>query len=776
MAHILQFIHPTLSHFVVRLPETNNFLLNPQKWPVTLFIRSNLYRQRNDDSLMYNGWENPFGTKTLLKMIKDLEWCSDPFFWYANKFNNAWLSCTKAKSNASAFSLVWARMNRCSCIYDMNEDVPKLTLIEKQILTRLSKEVRPSLYRKNFLGKVDTPIKKDAAGRFITGNCLWNDFVLGKERKETKEDLDDIDVYVSVFELTEVADKEMHIFSKELKLALRSQFNEVFSSTVNPSNVLNHQPVLADSKWQLDESLRKEGFSFIDKENIHLVTLKKSSPCSAIAALSIFAHASRLVVLLNETTHLNNWQIMAKSLFSRDFAPPGDVNTFVASTCKEGTSYSTIWEEASIFFKFGKEFVRVLKFTIADTHTSQDVANTLIEALTYDERTGLYVFILDPNCVLTQKCSTFAPMLLQKDGKHFQCIAAVHISRTTTDRVHRLVTKSSEGIMDNGYFQNMIFMQSSNKEKTLQLKVSKPSKITTDKTFPFWLNKQFDQLYCLVYIPTITQKTVWGSNFSMELDNSLEKINSLFSTKDYLSLATSSHMTQIILRTMVDDAINQFRLHEFTSKNPQDFVVSDTVIKELSSLFDSMHETNSLSEGCLTTGMKELAMKCTVNFTGVTHLLLGYEDVNNNSVWLYAYFLKSTQSLVILSCSSDPVREVVHIASILRDYLSIVANSRITIVQLQWKKISSFQSNSGYYVFKEFIQNAREFKKTGHHYYFQYLRDRDLDFSSRKKPSWILMRNFTSKQMDQIQLTWQTELFKNKPQSHEKLYELLEFL
>jgi len=171
-----------------------------------------------------------------------------------------------------------------------------------------------------------------------------------------------------------------------------------------------------------------------------------------------------------------------------------------------------------------------------------------------------------------------------------------------------------------------------------------------------------------------------------------------------------------------------------------------------------------------------LAMKCTVNIYGVTHLLLGYKDVNNNSVWLYTYFLKSTQSLVILSCSSDPVREVVHIASILRVYLSIVANSKITIVQLQWKEISSFQSNSGYYVFKEFIENAREFKHSGQHYYSQYLRDRDLDFSNRKIPSWILRRNFTSKQMDQIHISWQKELFKNKRQSPDKLYELLGFI
>jgi hypothetical protein len=723
---------------------------------------------------MYKESQYSFGTKTLLKMIKDLKWCSDPFFWYANKYPNAWLTCTEAKSKASALPLVWARMNRCSCIYDMNEDMPKLTLIEKQTLTRLSKEVRPTVYRTNFLGKVDTPIKKDAAGRFITGNCLWNDFVSGKKREASNEDLEDIDIYISLFELTEVADKEMQIFSKELKLALRSQFNEVFSSTVKPSNVLNHQPVLEDSKWQLDESLRKEECPLIDKDFIHLVKPKKQ-PCSfsTITALSIFAHASRLFILVNETTILEKWRKMAKTLFNQNWGPDGDVILFLASISNEGTSYSTIWKEASIFFKFGKEFVRVLEFTMADTYSSQDVANTLIEALTYNESTGLYVFILDPKCVLTYKCATIAPMLLQKDGKHFQCIAAVHSSRKTNDRVHRLVTKSLEGIMDNGYFQSMIYIKSI-KGKSPFFKVSTPSKITTDKTFPCWLNPDLDQLYCLVYIPTITQSTVWGSNFSMALDHSLE--NSLLSNNDSLSLAPSSHMTQIILRSMVDDAINQFKLHEYASKNPQDFVVSDTVIEELSTLFDSMHETNSLSEGCLTTGMKELAMKCTLNIYGVTHLLLGYKDVNNNSVWLYTYFLKSTQSLVILSCSSDPVREVVHIASILRVYLSIVANSKITIVQLQWKEISSFQSNSGYYVFKEFIENAREFKHSGQHYYSQYLRDRDLDFSNRKIPSWILRRNFTSKQMDQIHISWQKELFKNKRQSPDKLYELLGFI
>jgi hypothetical protein len=87
-------------------------------------------------------------------------------------------------------------MNRCSCIYDIR-NFPKLSLIEKKMLSWLEKEVRPKLHAKaTFHGKVDTPIKRNTANGFLNGNCLWNAFISGEERILPTEDLDDIENYV----------------------------------------------------------------------------------------------------------------------------------------------------------------------------------------------------------------------------------------------------------------------------------------------------------------------------------------------------------------------------------------------------------------------------------------------------------------------------------------------------------------------------------------------------------------------------------------------------
>ena len=84
--------------------------------------------------------------------------------------------------------------------------------------------------------------------------------------------------------------------------------------------------------------------------------------------------------------------------------------------------------------------------------------------------------------------------------------------------------------------------------------------------------------------------------------------------------------------------------------------------------------------------MIDLALRCTVTSTGnadgFVHLLLGYKDVIKETVWLYGYFVKHKQCLVLLPCINDPVREVLLIASALKTYLDIVLGSDIRIQQL----------------------------------------------------------------------------------------------
>ena len=102
-----------------------------------------------------------------------------------NKQSLAWPTCTQASAKGSTFFLMWARMNRCSCIYDIRA-FPTLSQMEKQMLTWLEKEVRPKLHREaQFHGKVDTPIALlDGWGlpRYANENFLWNAFVTRQQR------------------------------------------------------------------------------------------------------------------------------------------------------------------------------------------------------------------------------------------------------------------------------------------------------------------------------------------------------------------------------------------------------------------------------------------------------------------------------------------------------------------------------------------------------------------------------------------------------------------
>ena len=112
----------------------------------------------------------------------------------------------------------------------------------------------------------------------------------------------------------------------------------------------------------------------------------------------------------------------------------------------------------------------------------------------------------------------------------------------------------------------------------------------------------------------------------------------------------------------------------------------------------------------------------------------------------------------------------------IKSYLDIVLDTKIQIKQLQWNQVSTFSSNSGFYVFKQFIINAQELTNGGGQEHFL-SRYRKLDFDpedNKKIPSWILM-NFTSKQTAQIKMTWRSLLFAEQRQSIKKLYELLKF-
>jgi hypothetical protein len=173
---------------------------------------------------------------------------------------------------------------------------------------------------------------------------------------------------------------------------------------------------------------------------------------------------------------------------------------------------------------------------------------------------------------------------------------------------------------------------------------------------------------------------------SLRLNHSIETIRKGWTVKDYLSFETWSHLTNVSLKTMVSHAYSC--CHNFGEKDNQDIFLSDTLIDELVPLDAFLQEDPSYEDISLTESIADFSRICTTrkyyyadisftesiidfskicinskNFGGIIHLLLGYNDVRKETVWLYAYFIRQEQKLVFLPCSSEPMRDVLMAAS-----------------------------------------------------------------------------------------------------------------
>ena len=173
-------------------------------------------------------------------------------------------------------------------------------------------------------------------------------------------------------------------------------------------------------------------------------------------------------------------------------------------------------------------------------------------------------------------------------------------------------------------------------------------------------------------------------------------------------------MTNVSLKTMVSD---EYSSHNFGEKNNQDIFVSDTLIDKLVSLDDFLQERPSYGDIFFTESIIDFSKICmnSKNAGGIIHLLLGYKNVRKETVWLYAYFIRQQQKLVFLPCSSNPMRDVLMAASNIKNYLQSIlrgiSQDGIPVIMMQWKKVSTSSSNSGFHVFKEYLIHASEIMK-----------------------------------------------------------------
>ena len=261
--HIFEYIHKDIWKHPVSASKISR---RRNQYPLSLFFRSNFYKQFN--------WEANLSRSSrlssvvsirlqqkwvyCLKLISNLNWNTAPLEWYVERHICTWPTCTQASTGRSTFALLWARMNRCSCIYDMQHTFLKLSPIKKEMLTWLKIEVRPKLHAEaKFHGKVDTPIKRNE-NEFVNGNCLWNEFISRKERMlPTEDDEDDIDKHVRWYNMTKAAEFDRTIIPYEIRENLKNRCRYLSSANssdeeeaTSPSNLKASSPSNQnDSKW-----------------------------------------------------------------------------------------------------------------------------------------------------------------------------------------------------------------------------------------------------------------------------------------------------------------------------------------------------------------------------------------------------------------------------------------------------------------------------------------------------------------------------------------------
>ena len=151
-----------------------------------------------------------------------------------------------------------------------------------------------------------------------------------------------------------------------------------------------------------------------------MANLLPQSSLNAIVALTILGQGTRLLILQNETELFQKWLHMTARLFSHH-GPPSPDREYIALHCGQEAHIISTLKHFSIYYEFGEDFVRSYDISIDPLDSTEQIAGRLNESLSYHANTGFYVFHVVQGIV---KHSTVVPILLQKDSKHFQCVAA----------------------------------------------------------------------------------------------------------------------------------------------------------------------------------------------------------------------------------------------------------------------------------------------------------------------------------------------------------------
>jgi hypothetical protein len=440
--------------------------------------------------------------------------------------------------------------------------------------------------------------------------------------------------------------------------------------------------------------------------------------------------------------------------------------------------------------EFHLNFVVEFPITISMSDTTADIGNNLSNVIPFNANTGLYIcrVLSDGNS------DVLAPLLIRKDENSFQIAAAIYLTEKN-EVLFRLITRSLTGLCDNQF----VWSQYQWYSKSAKWSVITATTLPKDgDVIPCKLRAY--KLYAIVLIPTRTQTIRTNeSNFSMTLYDADERISENWVVNDLLSLGSFSygngeifHLTERVLRTMAFDLMSAYGY----DRTLQSCIVSASLVDELCFFMEHLNHLKSTSSSMTfssansslsnfpSTTFLSTSSPNSLQFSPqlinvrdqcgfrneIVHFLVSYQDSKGINIWVYAYLIAKTQTLVILTRRSDPVREILRISSSIKFFLDVVLYSKLKIMQLLWRGEEVCRGNSGYYAVKQFWKNADNIKScfsSSHDSPAEYLQmieklQRKLNANEEpRRPKWML-KEITNDQVIQLKKRTSAYMFESK--------------
>ena len=784
--NVLGFIHPHL-HYIVSRSLSENYvpqvcrcyppspckceqyyiLPRPARLPYSLYVRANFHK---DGDVIPRSFVN---TRLVwLAMFKDIAWKIDAFCEFSDQFSiwaaatwasstpifrDIWPTCTDAyeKVDETPLWLMWARKNRCSCIYNLRS-IRNLSHNEKVVLNWLENHGRSKIQNhQHFRNHYDTQICYTSKLLLSTGQCLWStyvqssDVVVAKEGNNTADDI--LVVSLKMHDITKAVLDEMLVVSHRVVTAVKECLR-----TLPPPPPSNHQDTyIRQSIWSYKHSLN----TIVTAKEIRVLPLL-GVRTELTVALNILLHTSRMAILHN---YGNPEWAKEMCLVWSDIVNKLNRASSRANLLQLTRGYSAstdiidlMKERATSLYRnfFHVKFVEDFQISISIDDTTDVISNKLRNAVQFHYSTGLYLFRIQFDFVGKPRDNIYIPLLLRKDVQCYHSAACIYMNADFI--LFKLITRSLENLNDSQYIYCTYIWN----RKTEKWSNANWQPLPVDgNVFPCYLDNYC--LYAIVITPTRSQRT--ASNFSMFLNSETEAISKDCVVKDQLSLNFNCHLSEKVLKSMACDLMSEFG---FVTSGQSFRMLTASFISALYSYIEGLQYLSSqIQKGSVLPASEILDFYRTFTHSSpeVLHLIVSYENVNGPNRWVYMFLLKTERKLVVLTRRCDPVREILKICASLKCFLDIILPSPISIQQILWRGGGQLcQGNSGYYAVKQLWKNASSIHRKhigdrhGVGHYLLMIRkleddldDEDEDGDGVKTPSWML-KEITANQVEQL--------------------------